>query len=887
MIPLGELVAATGASILSSGNRDTFSGFAHDSRATQTGDCFVAVRGLHRDGHDYLDDAVERGAAALLLENARVEELSKKQPGWLDSLMQHGVTVLAVVDTRQALRQYASHILRRWKPRVIAVAGSAGKTTAKEAIAEVASLRTPTFRSSRNYNDLLGIPLSLGRLSPEHRIVVLEFGADRPGEIRELCEMTRPEIGVVLNVSPAHLQYFGDVETVGDELFDLVRALPENGIPILNSSSAATWAMSLASNHKTQVFGQVLGVSGFKEPATTKSLYRMTPIAPDHLCLGLEPVDVTNSPIGAPTYFPHLIGAQWVDSILAALAVAEVLDIPQEEALHALESLQSLPGRMRWLDGVDGMTLLDDSHNAIPSGATMGLNALMSIGSVLNRPRIAALGDMLHLGDAAKREHERLGQHAAKATDYLIVRGAQAEVVTSAARAAGMASENVYSADAPGDVAQIIRRIMQDLLAKGQAPPIVYIKGSEEMRMERVTGALLAHPERAEELLDRQTQAWRRLIIMRPERPTWLEIDLDAIAGNTRRIKEIVGPETDVLVSLKADAYGHGALRVARTTLLNGASWLGVATLSEATPLRTAGITAPILVFGYIPPWQAREAARLDLRATVYSADVAAELAQAARDLDRTIRVHVKVDSGMARLGLRAEDIEGVVHFVEELQEMRGVEVEGIFTHLATADSADQTYALRQIARFDAVLAALDARGLRPPIVHAANSAATLTMPQARYSLVRPGIAIYGLAPSEETPLPAGFQPALAFKTQVAQVKDIPADEGIGYGATYITQRETQVAVLPVGYADGFRRAPATWGSVLIHGQEAPLVGRVCMDQCMVDVSHIPDVRRGDEVVLIGRQGESLLPAEEVARRLGTISYEVVSALLARVPRVS
>jgi alanine racemase len=450
-----------------------------------------------------------------------------------------------------------------------------------------------------------------------------------------------------------------------------------------------------------------------------------------------------------------------------------------------------------------------------------------------------------------------------------------------------VAAENIYSADTPRDVAQIVRGITQDVRTAGQAAPIVYIKGSEEMRMERVTAALLAQPDRAEELLDRQTQAWRRLIVMRPDRPTWLEIDLDAIAGNTRRIKEIVGPATDVLVSLKADAYGHGALRVARTTLLNGASWLGVATLSEAIPLRAAGVTAPILVFGYIPPWQAREAARLDLRATVYSADVAAELAQAARDLDHTVRVHVKVDTGMARLGLRAEDVEGVVRFIEELRALRGVEVEGVFTHLATADSADQTYALRQLARFDAVLDALDAHGLRPPIVHAANSAATLTLPQARYSLVRPGIAIYGLEPSEEVLLPAGFQPALAFKTQVAQVKDIPSGEGVSYGAIYVTDRETRIAVLPVGYADGFRRAPATWGSVLIHGQEAPLIGRVCMDQCMVDVSYIPDVRRGDEVVLIGRQGEASLSAEEVARRLGTISYEVVSALLARVPRVS
>jgi alanine racemase len=892
MIPLGELIEATKARVLSSGGRDTFPGFAHDSRATQPGDCFVAVRGLHSDGHDYLDDAVERGAAALLLAAARIEALVAKKPGWLDTLAQRGVAVLAVPDTRQALRQYASHILRRWKPRVIAVAGSAGKTTAKEAIAEVASLRAPAFRSWRNYNDLLGIPLSLGRLTPERRVAVLEFGADRPGEIRELCEMTRPEIGVVLNVSPAHLQYFGDVAMLAGELSEIVRALPADGVAILNGADGFTGAMSSSAEMKTVVFAwasrmRELATGTPQELATTKFLYRMTPITRDHLCLGLEPVDPTGSPIGAPTYFPHLFGRQWVDSILAALAVAEVLDIPQEEALRALEPLQPLPGRMRWLDGADGMTLLDDSHNAIPASATVGLGALAEIGLASQRPRIAALGDMLHLGDATTREHEQLGQAAAKLSDYLIARGAQAETVTTAARAAGMAAKNIRSADTASDVAQLIRRIAQDLCADGQAAPIVYIKGSEEARMERVTAALLAQPERADELLDRQTQAWRRLIVMRPDRPTWLEIDLDAIAGNTRRIKEIVGPNTDVLVSLKADAYGHGALRVARTTLLNGASWLGVATLSEAVPLRAAGITAPILVFGYIPPWQAREAARLDLRATVYTADVAAELAQAARDLDRTIRVHVKVDTGMARLGLRAEDVEGVVRFTEELRGMRGVEVEAVFTHLATADSADQTYALRQLARFDAVLAALDLRGLRPPMVHAANSAATLTLPQSRYTMVRPGIAIYGLAPSEEVPLPPGFQPALAFKTQVAQVKDVPAGEGVGYGATYITKRKTHVAVLPVGYADGFRRAPATWRSVLIHGREAPLIGRVCMDQCMVDVSQIPDVRRGDEVVLIGRQGEASLTAEVVARRLGTISYEVVSALLARVPRVS
>jgi alanine racemase len=352
-------------------------------------------------------------------------------------------------------------------------------------------------------------------------------------------------------------------------------------------------------------------------------------------------------------------------------------------------------------------------------------------------------------------------------------------------------------------------------------------------------------------------------------------------------MKDNVGSDIAVLASLKADAYGHGALGVARTVLRNGATWLGVATVSEARPLRDAGIMAPVLVFGFVPAWQAREAVNLDLRATVYALDSARSLSRAAQDLERTVRVHVKIDTGMGRLGLRTEDEDEIVAFFGELRTLPSLVVEGVYTHFATADSADQSYTLRQLDRFERVLNLLAARDLRPAIVHAANSAAALAIPAARYNLVRSGIALYGLSPSEEVRLPDGFAPALSFKTQVALVKEVPAGEGISYGATYITTRPTLVATLPVGYADGFRRGPANWGEVLVRGQRAPLLGRVCMDQCMIDVTHIPGVRIGDEVVLIGRQGNDELTAEEVAARLGTIHYEVVSELLARVPRVN
>jgi Alr-MurF fusion protein len=341
-----------------------------------------------------------------------------------------------------------------------------------------------------------------------------------------------------------------------------------------------------------------------------------------------------------------------------------------------------------------------------------------------------------------------------------------------------------------------------------------------------------------------------------------------------------------VLVSLKADAYGHGALKVARTALLNGADMLGVATVSEAIPLREGGINAPILVFGYVPRWQMREAVRLGITVTLYSIELAQELARAALELEKTVKVHVKVDTGMSRLGIRSEQLDEIIALIREIKALPGLELEGIFTHFADADSRDQTYTLRQLERFKGVLRALTEEHLRPPIVHAANSAATISLPPAHFDMVRPGIAIYGLDPSQEVRLPAGFRPALSFKTQVAQVKTIPAGEGISYGVTYITERPTRIAVLPVGYADGFRRSPRNWGSVLIHGQEAPIVGRVCMDQCMVDVTHIPQTRMGDEVVLIGHQDGATLTAEKIAERLGTINYEVVSEILARVPRV-
>jgi alanine racemase len=238
----------------------------------------------------------------------------------------------------------------------------------------------------------------------------------------------------------------------------------------------------------------------------------------------------------------------------------------------------------------------------------------------------------------------------------------------------------------------------------------------------------------------------------------------------------------------------------------------------------------------------------------------------------------------MGRLGLLPEQVLSVL--TQSLQ-LAHLDIEGIFTHFSVADATDKTYTYQQLERFQRVLGDLDSAGIQIPLIHAANSAALLTVPESWFNLVRLGIALYGLAPSEDTPLPKGFQPALSFKTRIAQVKTLPPQSPISYGNTYQTTDYERIAVIPVGYADGFRRSPAHWGEVLVRGQRAPIVGRVCMDQTMINVSHIPQVRQGDPVVLIGQQGDQEITVEQVAKRLGTINYEVVSEILARVPRVS
>ncbi len=366
-------------------------------------------------------------------------------------------------------------------------------------------------------------------------------------------------------------------------------------------------------------------------------------------------------------------------------------------------------------------------------------------------------------------------------------------------------------------------------------------------------------------------------------RPAWAEINLDHVGHNVCQFRQQIRPMTQIMAVVKADGYGHGAVKIAEKALQSGASSLAVAFVEEAIDLRMAGIDTPILLFGYTDSAHFKNLVHYKLTPTVFGLDTALGFSALAVEKDIVLPLHLKVDTGMGRLGLLPDEASEVA---ARIMRLPGLKIEGVFTHLATAEDNDETYTNEQLLLFDRIIEKCREKGVVFPLVHAANSAAAINHPSARYNLVRLGLAMYGCYPSSELRGKGiDLLTALTFKSRVVLVKKVPAGSAISYGCTFRADKDSLIATIPVGYADGYSRLLSNKGRVLIRGCRAPVVGTVCMDHLMVDVSHIPGVRLNDEVVLYGRQGEEEFTIEEAADQIGTINYELLCAIDKRVPR--
>jgi alanine racemase len=368
-------------------------------------------------------------------------------------------------------------------------------------------------------------------------------------------------------------------------------------------------------------------------------------------------------------------------------------------------------------------------------------------------------------------------------------------------------------------------------------------------------------------------------------RPVYAEIDLDAIAYNIKNIKKLV-KDKEVIAVVKADCYGHGALDVVPTLLENGASRLAVAVLTEGIELRNDNIKAPIMILGYTPSYLNEELIKYDLEQTVYDLDYAKELSKTALSLNKKAKIHIAIDTGMGRIGFLPT--EKAIDAICKICSLEGLEVIGIFTHFSTSDEKDKEYTNEQFEKFTDLLKKLSNLNIEIPIKHVSNSGAIMDMPETYLDAVRAGIILYGYYPSPEVKKEnLSLKPALTLKATITRVQEMDAGMSISYGRTFKTERKSLIATIPIGYADGYSRLLAKNAKVIINGQFAPIVGRICMDQCMIDITDINgDIKVGDEVIILGEQNGLRFNADNFAEIMGTINYEILCMLKYRIPRV-
>ena len=368
-----------------------------------------------------------------------------------------------------------------------------------------------------------------------------------------------------------------------------------------------------------------------------------------------------------------------------------------------------------------------------------------------------------------------------------------------------------------------------------------------------------------------------------PGRPTICGIDHEALRSNLRQIRDKVGSRVKILCMVKANGYGHGATEISPTLARAGADAFGVATLEEAVQLREAGIQAPLIVLAGVFPAQLDTFVEYKLTPVVHDLISLKALDRESSRRQVQLKVHLKVDTGMGRLGFLAAEAD---QWIAAIKEAESLHIQGVFSHFSHAESVQGDYTQKQLEIFKRVLGQLRSAGVIPDLVHLANSAATITLPAAYFDMVRPGLMLYGVYPSPNMKEQINLKPVLSWKTKILQLKNVPSGTSVSYGQTYVTERESLIATLPIGYADGYPRFLSNRGEALVRGQRARIAGRVCMDLTMIDVTDIRNVRQGDEVVLLGRQGGAEISADEIAAWANTISYEILTSIGTRVPRI-
>lgn len=848
MIYLEDLRNATGGQLFGETAAREFTGFCDDADSVQPGQLYVALRGEAEDGHLRIAEAIEKGATGVLCQEPPNTTVS-------------GVTVLLVGDTAAALGQWAAYVLRQYGTLVTAVAGTVGRGITATSIAAILSGDFAVHFAPIKRSGLVGLAMSLGGLDKHHQIAVVEVETHRAGEMPSLLAVVQPSIAVITRLLPRLASNPERVERSLIEAQALLRSLPSQGMAVINYDDPKS--RTLINSAPSAVL--TISTSGADSSPADLVAFNV------EYFVDKVGFDLKNGMQKLRGHWTPTLGEAGLEAALGALAVGLLFEVPIQRALDTVKSLPPQVGHMMVLEGVNQTFLIDDTTNASVSSTLSALSFLQAINSQGAR-RFVVVGDLAGSSDETLTGYDEIGRQMATIADYLITLGDGALGVAQSASRSGMPSDRILPLFRHADVVSMVHKLTR-------ADDIIFVTGARTTKMERVTVGLLKNSEDSEWV--RRDQSIR---LHRPAAPSWIEIDLDALAHNLRQIKERVGETVKVMAVVKGNAYGHGAVEIASTALQNGADLLAVAHADEGLTLRNAGLHEPILVLGVVPPAMTLEAIRHNLILSIWDQQGAQSAAYAAGELQKQALVHIRVETGFGDYGLPVSE---VAPLVRELVKLDNVVIDGLYTDFAAADTLFEAASTHeQLDRFQKVVTGLKATGISIPHIHAANSCAILTLPSSYFTAVRAGIITYGLHPSIDVSAPAGFRRVLSWKTTIGQIKTISEGTAVGYGSTYRADHEMRIAILPVGYSDGFRDSPRNWGEVLVGGKFARLIGRVGMDRCVIDVTGIPKAAVGQEVVLIGTQGGEKITVEDVARRLDCTSYEVIASLSPRIPRI-
>ena len=842
-LTLAQIAEATGGDVHTGDPETTIRNVATDSRGTlPERSIFVALVGEHFDGHNFVGEALGKGAVAALVSNDAADDL--QIPAELQDSRAPGL--VAVDDTLDALQTLARVWRERFQFPLVGVTGSNGKTIVKDMLGGIFARETTVHRSPASYNSQVGVPLSLLGLHDEHDMAVIEAGISQPGEMIRLERIIEPTAGLLTNIGLAHAAGLRTLGMTAREKLKLFRRLGDDQVFVYPAGCEPLEPFDLPGRPVS--FGCAFSTD--TSPAVDEADYLAVEV--EHLEAGVA--FTVAFPDGTRHDFElHVPGEHNLLNAVASIALADDLNASLESIREGLAAYETSPLRLEMHTTPRGVTLINDAYSSDPVAARAALRTLEQYGS--GRRKIAILGDMLDLGRRSEQAHRELGGVAARAgVDHLICYGNLARQIGESAGEHGLDPGSIEYTD---DLEELHRHL-DDLL---EPDDVVLFKASRRLELDRAARRLLESVA-----------------------PTRLQIDLDAIRSNFHALRRRLGDETDVMAVVKSFGYGNDSTRISQTLSREGVDSLAVAYPDEGIPLRERGLQLPILVLN-VSPGEADKIVKYDLSALVYRRDVLEALDEQAHRRDETVSVHLNVETGMNRAGLPPDRVPDFAQRVESLQ---SVELTGVMTHFPAADIPDEDeFTRQQISAFDGVLEELRDAGIDPETVHAANTAAAWRFSEAHFDMVRVGLGLYGLAPSTAVDETAdGAERALAFTTRIIHVKDVEAGETVGYGRNWRADETGRIATIAAGYNDGLPRFMSNGGEVLVHGTLCPIVGDVCMDVAMVDVTPLDDPQVGDEVVLFGAQGDTRITVDEIAERGDTINYEILCNISPRVRRI-